>query len=774
VQFRKSLISLALTSTLFPLALYAADNPADYSADDAAVAEANIEKIAVSGARLAYANNATDEAMLKTVSPVGNVLDAVKYLPGITVGQGDAFGADDWSTTVSMRGFNLNLNEQQLGITIDGLPNGGSAYGGGSKANRYLDTDNTAAVEVAQGTSDIASASLEALGGTLNFISAAPLTEQRIQAAITEGDFNARRYYVRADSGEMMGNTTAYISISDSFNNRWIGTGSNGNAKRSHLEAKSVTEWDQSKLTARFSYDDTEEDNYNTVSLKDFQQNSRWDRLTSSWTGDPEIDQNFAEAWSTLRENSLTYLRYEQQLSDDLQLEVTPYLHLQSGRGDWLPPYQVYVEDAAGKRVNRGTGNGKLVRYTHVNSAGQPILDPKVDLSKATRVSSYRHTHYEKQRLGLTSELKWQLGDHELRAGLWLEDQDRDESRDWHQVLDAKIYHYFNEQPYWVHYDRNYQTETQKVFLQDTWTLGDLTLTGGVKQFFVDVSRKDRIIASNAAKLSSDSDVLYSFGGQYRLTDSVELFAGYSQNFKAIGDAILETGQDFGKLEAETADNLDFGVRYQGDGVNLNVTLFKTTFDNRITFLQPGANAGSPDYLNELDGSYINVGGIDAQGLESSISVDLTDVWSLYSALTLNKAQYNKTVNGTILVDKKPVRNPAGIFEDDKVAGAPEQIFTLSLRYQADNYSGALTARHTAEYFGAALGGNKDELPASTVLDLTFGYQKSLSQDALFKAVALDFVVNNLTDEEYLTGGQEGAYYIGAPRTVSMTVRLDF
>jgi len=146
----------------------------------------------------------------------------------------------------------------------------------------------------------------------------------------------------------------------------------------------------------------------------------------------------------------------------------------------------------------------------------------------------------------------------------------------------------------------------------------------------------------------------------------------------------------------------------------------------------------------------------------------------LYSALTLNKAQYNKTVNGTILVDKKPVRNPAGIFEDDKVAGAPEQIFTLSLRYQADNYSGALTARHTAEYFGAALGGNKDELPASTVLDLTFGYQKSLSQDALFKAVALDFVVNNLTDEEYLTGGQEGAYYIGAPRTVSMTVRLDF
>ena len=39
------------------------------------------------------------------------------------------------------------------------------------KANRYLDSENLATVEVGQGTSDIKSASLEALGGTFNFVS---------------------------------------------------------------------------------------------------------------------------------------------------------------------------------------------------------------------------------------------------------------------------------------------------------------------------------------------------------------------------------------------------------------------------------------------------------------------------------------------------------------------------------------------------------------------------------------------------------------------------
>ena len=136
-----------------------------------AAAEAAVEVISVTGKRVAYANNVADESAKLQQASISNVMDLIDKLPGVNVGQGDAFGSDDYTTTVSMRGFVIDRADQQLGITIDGIPNGGSAYGGGSKANRYLDSENTQYVEVGQGSADIASASLDALGGTLNFVS---------------------------------------------------------------------------------------------------------------------------------------------------------------------------------------------------------------------------------------------------------------------------------------------------------------------------------------------------------------------------------------------------------------------------------------------------------------------------------------------------------------------------------------------------------------------------------------------------------------------------
>ncbi|CAM5222856.1 TonB-dependent receptor plug domain-containing protein [Alishewanella longhuensis] len=167
--FKTNLLTLAVLSAISMQA------HADTLADTAA--EKDVEVISVLGKRVSYANNTTDESTKLAKAPIGNVMDLIDSLPGINVGQGDAFGGDDYTTTISMRGFVIDRADQQLGITIDGVPNGGSAYAGGSKANRYLDTENTRLVEVGQGSADIASASLDALGGTINFVSANPEME---------------------------------------------------------------------------------------------------------------------------------------------------------------------------------------------------------------------------------------------------------------------------------------------------------------------------------------------------------------------------------------------------------------------------------------------------------------------------------------------------------------------------------------------------------------------------------------------------------------------
>lgn len=736
--------------------------------DSVAAAEAAVEVISVTGKRVAYANNVADESAKLQQASIGNVMDLIDKLPGVNVGQGDAFGSDDYTTTVSMRGFVIDRADQQLGITIDGIPNGGSAYAGGSKANRYLDSENTRLVEVGQGSGDISSASLDALGGTINFVSATPEDEQKARLDYSNGSFNARRYFARFDTGQLFGNTNAYVSLSDSYNSRWIGTGSNGYSDRLHFEAKSVTQLDNSRFTGRISYDDAHEDNYDYRSLEQFKQNPKFDGLTNIWTGDPEIDQNFAEAWSTLRENTLAYLKGEFTLSDDLQLDVTPYVHLQEGRGDWLPPYQVYATDGKGNRITLGNGV-KRETYTYVDAQGRPILDPKADTSKATRVSSYRHTHYDKDRYGFTSNLQWTLDSHQIRTGVWYEQQQRNQSRDWHQVLDPKVYHYFNEAPYWVQFNDDYENDVLKMYVQDKIQFGDLQLTVGVQQYLVDVSREDQFNAANNGKLDSDSDLLPSLGVVYALTNDLELFSGYSENFKAIPDTLLNTvGQDFNTLEPETAENLDLGLRYQGESVTASATLYSIKFNNRITLLAYQELDGAPDYLTELDGTFVNVGGVKSKGLEANADWRFSDTFSLTSALTLNDSTYTENVNGY----------RAG----DNVAAIPEKMLSMDLKYDQGNYRAGLGAKYTGTYFGAAKRAvinnvaewNRDEIPAHTLLNLYAGYRVDLAQGSAIQTLDLSFLLNNLTDKSYIAGGQEGAYLLGAERTASFTVSLGF
>ncbi|TMS61328.1 TonB-dependent receptor, partial [Pseudoalteromonas sp. S1691] len=84
--------------------------------------------------------------------------------------------------------------------TVADFPICGSNYVGGGKENRYIDTENLNTVEVVQGTSYIISASLEALGGTFNFVSKAPSLDSSTTFAYTAGSHDETRYYVKHET----------------------------------------------------------------------------------------------------------------------------------------------------------------------------------------------------------------------------------------------------------------------------------------------------------------------------------------------------------------------------------------------------------------------------------------------------------------------------------------------------------------------------------------------------------------------------------------------
>ncbi|MBX2846847.1 MAG: TonB-dependent receptor plug domain-containing protein, partial [Acidiferrobacterales bacterium] len=196
-----------------------------------------LEEIVVTSKKKIFANQSTTKAMKEQQNPITSVLATIDNLPGVNVTEGDTFGFDDWSTTINVRGYQNSLSEQQVGITIDGFPNGESNYGGGSKANRFIDSSNLLGVDVSQGTADIGSRSLEALGGTLNFLTRTPYDESGTNVELSIGDHDALRYAVSYDTGAIFSDTTtAFVSASHQEATDWI-TNSAEN-ERDHLAFK--------------------------------------------------------------------------------------------------------------------------------------------------------------------------------------------------------------------------------------------------------------------------------------------------------------------------------------------------------------------------------------------------------------------------------------------------------------------------------------------------------------------------------------------------------
>lgn len=766
-------------------------------ADDAVEETRELNTVVVVGEAQTYSSTESTEAMALQQSPVTSVLAQIDNLPGVNVNEGDVFGFDDWSTSLSLRGFQTNLGEQQVGITVDGLPNGNSNYGGGAKANRYIDTQNAGAIEVFQGTADIASRSNEALGGTINFTTQDPLDEERVRLSASIGEYDAQRMYGRYDTGLFLNDTTkAWISLSHQEATDWM-EGSAEN-KRDHFAAKIMSEqfgWD---WTGYLSFDDTHEDNYQRLYSKtDYETNPEWDQLIGNWTGIPYVDQVYRRGWSTLRENLFMYVKAEKEFENGLSLEFNVYRHDNDGRGDWIPPYLVDVtDDGTGNPQSEFTGGTTaygtpfLGTFTFVDPNGVALApdancvssitfpyggagaayDPACYPANAIPVMSYRHTHYQKERTGITADFAFESSfenfDNEVRGGLWYEDTTRYEYRDWHKITDTTIGHNFNYPAYYVQYNREYPQTTTKLYLEDAVSIGNFTGRIGVKYFDNEIDRVDVFDATQNTSFSADSGLLWSGGVAYQATENLELFAGYAENFKAISDAVLERpASALSSIEPETADIFEAGLRFRNSYFTGSATFFDAEFANRLIFVANGTSTGN-NYLIGTDGSYINAGGIEAQGLELAGNWTVNDNLDLYASYTYNDSSY--LGSGDAGIDAAN-----GIVPGNQVAGIAENMFVVSADFTRNNLFGGISAKYVDDRNVYAFS-DGFVMDAYTIADLYAGVRGEQISDSL-KGLEFTLTVNNLFDERYLgTHATNSGAWLGAARTAVFTVTADF
>ena len=91
----------------------------------AAEAAATAEEVVVYGQGETRQVQTIKTNEIETVAPGTSPIKVVEKLPGVNFQSADAFGAYEWSTRISIRGFNQN----QLGFTLDGVPLGDMSYG---------------------------------------------------------------------------------------------------------------------------------------------------------------------------------------------------------------------------------------------------------------------------------------------------------------------------------------------------------------------------------------------------------------------------------------------------------------------------------------------------------------------------------------------------------------------------------------------------------------------------------------------------------------------
>ncbi len=569
-----------------------------------------------------FARNIVPAPMMLQQSAITGVTAVVDNLPGVSIQEGDGYGFDDWSSNVAVRGFQVSINEAQIGTTIDGFPNGTSDYWSGAKANRFIDPMNLGGVEVSQGTADIASRSVEALGGTFNFITDDPKADRTYTASATIGENEGRRFSMRADTGPLLGGETrSWIAAVRQEATDWV-QGSARN-EREHLAAKLVSQHGRLGLTGYLSYDNIREDVYQRLyGEADFRTNPRWDRLIGDWPGVPYLSQFYRPGWSTWRSNTFGYLKADWSFSEVTSLSVGAYFHRNRGRGDWLPPYIAdVVDDSGGPEselaglgpVRGGTQRG-LIRFVNEDGvavgptpgctssyifnyygSGGPEVDPACHPG-ATAVQSFRHSHYGKDRMGVTLDEEWfaivGAAGSALRAGIWYENSRRDLGRDWHRILDPTLSARFDEVAYWHQYDWDFPQHVFRWYAEETLYVGSFALSGGIRQYLVDVSREDVFHLDPERSVDSDSKLLFSGGVTYETpVDGLDLFVGYAENFKAISSLLLEVpGRSLDLLEPETASNIDVGLQYSGDRVALGATWYAYRFPEP-DLLRRSANA---------------------------------------------------------------------------------------------------------------------------------------------------------------------------------------
>lgn len=742
----------------------AADNAMQVAANDQ-----GIESVTVYGAGETRQVQTVTRADFAVVEPGASPFQVIEKLPGVNFQSSDSFGAYEWSTRISIRGFNQN----QLGFTLDGVPLGDMSYGNynGLHISRAISTENIGKTELAQGTGALGTASTSNLGGTLAFGSIDPSKDFGVNASTSFGSFQSVHEYIRLDTGELSTGTRAYVSYGFQQSNKWKG---NGLQKQQQVNGKIVQNFGENlSLTGFLNYSVRRENDYQDFSLDMLHRlGSSWDNISGNWplavavanayqqgTALPApfatVDDAYFNA-SGLRNDVIGGLTTDWSVTSNVELKVTGYGHNNTGRGLWWTPY---------------------VPTSALIPGGAPI--------------SVRTTEYSISRYGVVSSLVWTLGNHSIEGGVWYENNKFNQARRYYALAangSGVTSLQFPKNPMATQWAFAFNTTTVVLHLQDTWQITDaLKINFGAKTQKVNngahllagqITAPFLPLSSNqftGGKIATDFSFLPQAGVNYQLNDSSELFADYSKNQRAFVSAATsgpfsttQPGFDAIKntLKPETSQTFEGGYRLNYEAVQGVLAAYYVQFKNRQLATQVGAGiVGNPSALS-------NVGSVTSKGIEAAATWHFWEKAWLSGSYSYNDSTYDDdTLNGSgaVIMHTK----------DKTTVDAPKHILNATIGYDDGLVFGNVDVAYMSKrYFTYE---NDQSVPGRTLVNLTAGVR--IQDVAYINGLEIQANVENLFDENYVStigsngfgaNGDNQTLLPGAPRSAFVTLRKQF
>ena len=718
--FKPTLLSIAISVVTSPLAI------ANDSADDTSV----VEQLTIFGSEQTV-NDIPGSAHLLSQEDLekfnySDIMRTLTSVPGVYVLEEDGYGL---RPNIGMRGTGQNRSEK-VTIMEDNVLAAPAPYSAPS-AYYFPTAGRMQQVEVLKGTSS-AMYGPRTTGGVVNMLSRQiPEESMAGQLAVQIGqDGFAKVHGYIGTKGENIGTLfEVYRYQADGFKSINHSDNETGFVKNDILgkvsfnSDSSATYYQELELKLKYSDEDSD-DTYMGLTEEDYN-NSPYTRYSASQKD------NMSTEHMQVQINHLI------DLSEKFSLGTSVYYNDFSR--NWYKTSKING-DSLGK-------GGIETASAYDKSASDSSLEVDVKANNRDYLSQ-----------GIQTVLDADFNAHQVKFGLRFhkDEMDRYQWVDGYELDSNYNMNLVNEGVAGTDSNRIDSAEAIALFMHDEWTIGDLIINAGLRYEDMKIERNDwgktdpERLGTPSHKVNELDVVLPSLALTYRMTDELVLLGGVQKGF-----APPAPGNE--DATNEESMNYEFGARFNNDNVNIEAILFLSDYDN-----MHGNCTASQNCDDENIGDQYNAGEVKVYGIEMKAGylVNFGNItMPIDFTYTRSQSEFLNTFESDFWGD---------VQSGDEFPYVPENQFQFVIGLEGEQWQSNLLVRYTGEMRTVAGRGPINEgIDAHTVVDFVANYDLTKNQQ-------VNFTVDNLLDESYMTSRTHGSIMVGKPLTLSLGYKYSF